>query len=106
MAMAMGYRVPTEVFGLLIHAGLKHERRVLFHSALRNPVGLMTHSRLRPQVCCSVMGRQLDPMETNPGDFFGTPFLLVPHTHPNANLIRLERWQLAASVRSAETNKQ
>ena len=50
-ATGIGARDATEMFGfwLLIHADLKHELARRFLAALRNPVGLTTHSRLRPR---------------------------------------------------------
>jgi hypothetical protein len=59
-ATGIGARDAREGFGfwLFIHAGLKHELARRFLAALRNPLGLTTHSRLRPQVCRSVVGAE------------------------------------------------
>jgi hypothetical protein len=81
-ATGIGARDATEGFGfwLFIHAGLKHELTRRFLAALRNPVGLTTHSRCRPQVFCSVMGRELELMERNLGDFWN--YLPPCSSHP------------------------
>ena len=52
----IGARDATEEFRfwLFIHADLKHELARRFLAALRNPVGLTTHSRLRPRGAATV----------------------------------------------------